>query len=568
MRKELPDAPPSVFQSNVDNPMKTTLQPEVLQWARKRVGLSVETLAAKIGIKEDKVTDWEQTGELTLAQAEKLARVTYTPLGYLFLPEPPEEKLPVRDFRTLGTQSIQRPTPDLLDVVNEALLRQDWYHDYAIAAGEEPVAFVGSLVVSAGIAEAAAHIQSVIRWDAAMRAEAKTWEIALTQQIEAVEEAGILVMRSGIVGNNTHRPLSVSEFRGFALSDNYAPLIFLNGKDAKAAQMFTLAHEVAHIGLGISGVSNLRQTYAPNDQTERFCNAVAAELLVPAGELQAQWSQVRTTPDAVARLVRHFKVSSLVILRRLRDADFLTEAEFYARYSDELAQFSEVSAATGGGNFYRTLRTRLGRRFVSAMIESTLEGQTLYRDAFRLLGVSKADAVRKLATGNGGSRLMAHLIDASSLIEAKDRTFCFDICPGFWDWLDLRNTAGLIFSIDRILAELEAGDDELTQWAKQRRSSFFLPVDQATLTAVSQINTWVNQESFRPQAITDFMSGADPFLIAYALAHGHTVVTDETFVPGQKNRVKIPAVCQQFSVPYITPLEMLRSEGARFILQP
>jgi Zn-dependent peptidase ImmA (M78 family) len=211
-------------------------------------------------------------------------------------------------------------------------------------------------------------------------------------------------MRSGIVGNNTHRSLDVTEFRGFALSDPYAPLIFINSKDAKAAQLFTLAHELVHIWLGVSGVSNLNLTYSPDVDVERFCNAVAAELLVPLDELQAEWSSRHDSVDKIPMTARHFRVSSLVILRRLLDAKYISREEFQRLYNDELAKMHQQDAATeGGGDFYRTLNTRLGKRFVSALIESTLEGGTPYRQAFQLLGVKNAEAVRKLASKLGAA---------------------------------------------------------------------------------------------------------------------------------------------------------------------
>jgi len=380
--------------------MKTEFQPQLLRWARERAGFNIPELGQKLGAAPEKVTAWEETGILTLSQAEKLAHVTHTPLGYLFLQEPPNEALPVSDFRTVGTQRIERPSPDLLELVEDCLRRQDWYRDYLIANAEDPLPFVASLEATARVSDAAERIRAVVHWDPALRAQARNWEEALTKQIAAVEQARIMVMRSGIVGNNTHRPLSVGEFRGFALSDSLAPLVFLNGKDSRAAQMFTLAHEIVHIWLGVSGVSNLRQTYAPNDTMERFCNAVAAELLVPLAELRTVWPQVEQK-NAGVRLTRHFKVSSLVILRRLRDANLISEAEFNARYSDELVQFSNAAATSGGGDFYKTLRARLGSRFTSALVESTLEGRTLYRDAFQLLGVSNAETVRKLGEALG-----------------------------------------------------------------------------------------------------------------------------------------------------------------------
>lgn len=161
---------------------------------------------------------------------------------------------------------------------------------------------------------------------------------------------------------------------------------------------------------------------------------------------------------------------------------------------------------------------------------------------------------------------MPYLIDASSLIEAKERNFCFDICPGFWDWLDQHNTDGNVFSIDRVYDELSRGNDSLVMWAKQRKASFFLPVDPATITAMTQVTQWANGGNFTPRAQEEFLRGADPFLIAYALAHGHTIVTDETYVLGEKKKIKIPAACQKFNVKCMSPLEMLRAEGVRFVL--
>lgn len=208
--------------------MKITLSTQCLQWARARARLSVPDLAAKMYVSEEKIQAWENSGEITLAQADKLADVTHTPIGYLFLPQPPEEKLPVKDFRTLASQNIARPSTELLDTINDALRRQDWYREYSEINGAQPLAFIGSMQVSDNIPGAVAHIRASVAWDGTLRAQAGTWEKALAQQIEAVEKAGILVMRNGVVGNNTHRPLNVSEFRGFALSDPLAPLIFIN----------------------------------------------------------------------------------------------------------------------------------------------------------------------------------------------------------------------------------------------------------------------------------------------------------------------------------------------------
>ena len=164
---------------------------------------------------------------------------------------------------------------------------------------------------------------------------------------------------------------------------------------------------------------------------------------------------------------------------------------------------------------------------------------------------------------------MAYIIDASSLIESKNRLYDFEVCPGFWDWLSQQNTAGTIYSIQKVKEELLKGNDDLARWAKRQGSGFFLSHnDESTMRCMTLISDWVNRSDFKPQAKAEFLAGADPLLIAYAMAHKHIVVTDEVPEPGRKSKVKIPAVCQQFNVQWISLVKMLRQAGARFVLPP
>src|SRR5262249_52984335 len=152
---------------------------------------------------------------------------------------------------------------------------------------------------------------------------------------EQAEDIGILIMVSGVVGSNNTRTLNPDEFRGFALSDEVAPLVFINGADTKAAQMFTLAHEIAHVWLGQSALGDTGTT-APHN-VEVWCNRVAAELLVPLADLKTELAKSGPA-QAVANLARTFKVSALVILRRLLDAGELSRPAFDKAYAAELAR--------------------------------------------------------------------------------------------------------------------------------------------------------------------------------------------------------------------------------------
>jgi hypothetical protein len=160
---------------------------------------------------------------------------------------------------------------------------------------------------------------------------------------------------------------------------------------------------------------------------------------------------------------------------------------------------------------------------------------------------------------------MAYLLDSNVFIEAKRRHYGMDFCPAFWDWLIERNGAGDVLSIEQVADELEEGGDELSAWAAERGRPFFMPADEAMLAAFPKLTAWVHARNYRPAAVTAFLQDTDYHLVAYALAHGHVVVTHEIPSDGEK-RVKIPNACIGMDVKYMTPFTMLRRERARFVL--
>lgn len=371
------------------------VKPELLKWARQRVEFKEEDLARALKISNaSTITQWETTGELKLSQLEKIAKKTYTPIGYMFLSSPPVDNLPIPDFRTLASSRINRPSPNLLDTVYDCQLRQDWFRDTLIHDGAEPIKFVGSVSTQNSPSTVADSIRRALYLDKIPRTELSSWEQALQIFVEKIEEAGIIVMRNGVVGNNTRRKLDVKEFRGFCLSDEYAPLIFINSTDAKTAQMFTLAHELAHIWIGKSGVSNA--TIIADQGTETFCNKVAAEVLIPKDEFVEQWRPGNDLLAEVLKLARLFKVSSLVVLIRAYQEGYIDNNTFTTLYDAEISKSFVQQKRSGGGDFYRTQRSRLSKRFVSTVVASTLEGRVTYSEAFRLLGVKKSQTFQRL----------------------------------------------------------------------------------------------------------------------------------------------------------------------------
>jgi Zn-dependent peptidase ImmA (M78 family) len=364
---------------------RVAIKREVLHWAVSRSGLTADTLQRKF----PKLRKWE-TGksEPTLRQLESLAKATLTPLGFLFLAKPPAERLPIPHFRTFAEEPQRLPSPDFIETIQMMQQRQSWMRDFLIEKGQDRLPFIQSTNLGDAPQTVADRIRQTLKLEGGWASKQPTWMEALRLLRETMESAGILVVVNGIVGNNTHRKLNLEEFRGFVLVDDYAPLVFVNGTDSKAAQMFTFAHELAHVFFGRSAAFDLREMQPANEPLEQACNRVAAEFLVPASDLRRIWGSVRTDPQSFQAIARQFKVSELVAARRTLDLGLIPKAEFLEFYRSY--QKEERRAATrrpGGGNFYATQNLRLGRRYASAVAWAAKESKLLYSEAYRLTGL-------------------------------------------------------------------------------------------------------------------------------------------------------------------------------------
>jgi Zn-dependent peptidase ImmA (M78 family) len=369
--------------------MKVAVNAQVLEWALDR-SRRRESLERKF----PKLSGWRDGDALpTFRQLQDFAKAAAVPFGYLLLQKPPVEQLPVANFRTVSAESGSGLSPELIDTIQAMQRRQVWMREYLIAEGHDRLPFVGSRRIDTEPAEIARNIRAVLGIDESWAANQPNWGEALRALIGKVENAGILVMSNGIVENNTHRKLDPQEFRGFVLVDDYAPLVFLNGVDGKAARMFTLAHELAHIWIGVSAAFDLRDLQPADNDNERACNLIAAEFLVPSTVLAEFWPQVRGRDNAFQLLAKRFKVSEIVAARRLLDMGFIVRAEFFRFYNEwqqnELRIAHKKAEDDSGGNYYANLNLRIGNRFGDLLTRSVQAGTTPYTDAWRLTGLKK-----------------------------------------------------------------------------------------------------------------------------------------------------------------------------------
>ena len=381
------------------------INPAVLRWAAARAGAEPADLASAFKKTPDQIEAWlAGSAAPTFVQAQKLANRLRVPFGYLFLADPPAEHLPLPDFRRVHGAVPREPSVDLRDVLADVLRKRDWYRDYRLNAGNGPLQFVGHSSLQSPVSEVARRIARSLDFESAVRPQPNRDDF-LKAFVSQVEELGILVMRNGVVRNSTNRPLDPEEFRGFSIADPLAPVIFVNNADSKAAQAFTLAHELAHIWIGEGGISDADPTIPgeASENIEAFCNEVAGELLLPWRRIADRWKS-RTVPleNWIAAVSSEFNVSTVMVARQLWTRGGISREEFFSFYETERAKWTSAnSTGNSGGNFYWNVPIRNSRLLTRIVLRSVSGSETLVRDASHLLGVKPAN-LPKLQDSMGG----------------------------------------------------------------------------------------------------------------------------------------------------------------------
>ncbi len=353
------------------------IEPNMLTWAVARAGYDLAEFSEKV----PNLKKWLK-GEKnpTVKQLEAFSKKVHLPFGYLFLSEPPKEKLPIPFFRT-NNQQNQDVSINVYDTILLMQQRQDWLSNYLHDNDFERLEFVGSFNKVFDVIKIVNDIRRTLALTESWASEYATWEVALNKLVERIEDAGIITVFNGIVENNVYRKIPVDECRGFVLVDDFAPFMFINNADSKAAQMFTIVHELAHIWTGHSAGFDFRKLQPADDPIEVLCDKIAADFLVPEIAFNAFWAN----HPVIKRASRHFKVSEVVIARRALDTGKITKKEFFEFYNEyKNREYVKKESLPSGGNFYATTRKRLSPTFAAHINNAVNTGQLLHRDAYKL----------------------------------------------------------------------------------------------------------------------------------------------------------------------------------------
>ncbi len=378
--------------------MQAMIQQDLLLWAIQRASATIDVLSKKLQVKEEKIAKWlNGEDKPTFKQAQKLAKALQIPFGYLFLTEVPEEKLPVPDLRTIKDEPTYQISPIFKELLYDLDRKQRWYKEYILENGAEPLAFIGQFSIKTPKEVIVTDMKLRLQWNENF--DKSTKENYISSISNSAERLGILIMRSSYLGASTKKSLKVDEFRGLAISDEYAPLIFVNTADAKSAQIFTLAHELAHLWIGESGISDLQMFVNFDNKIEKFCNEIAAELLLPREEFISLWKHNKTINENCQKISRNYLVSYVMIAKRAYDLRFITYEEYSQFYTEQLEEWASIKKEdrSGGGDYYRTAPIRASRLFSESVISAAMEGKLLFRDATKLLNITKMSTFEKYA---------------------------------------------------------------------------------------------------------------------------------------------------------------------------
>jgi len=364
----------------------------MLTWAIARAGYELQAFTEKF----PNVQRWlEGEKKPTVKQLEDFSKKVYLPFGYLFLPEPPSEHLPIPFFRSDSIQA-NNLNINVYDTILLMQQRQDWLREYLKENDFEKLNFVGKYSGKTDVKAIVTDIRNTLNFPENWASQFKTWQEAQDHLVLHIEDKGIITVFNGVVENNGFRKIPVDECRGFVLVDEIAPFMFINNSDWKSAQMFTIVHELAHIWTGYSAGFDFRKLQPADVPIEILCDKVAAEFLVPENSFNEVW---RNNPS-ISYASRYFKVSEIVIARRALDTGKLTRSQFFAFYEEySKREFAKKELQSSGGDFYATTKKRLSLTFASHINNAVKSGNLLHRDAYKLTSL-KGDTFQNFFSKN------------------------------------------------------------------------------------------------------------------------------------------------------------------------
>jgi len=317
----------------------------------------------------------------TYNQLIELSKIFNVPFGYFFFKELPKYEMPIPHYRTIEKNHF-KPSEELLDTIKFAQRVQDWAKDILLELGNDKIDFCGKYKSNFDLNAIVNELKAIFDVKEGWAKSKRTWKDAFRYLVDKAEEKGIIVLISGVVGNNTHRKLNVNEFRGFVLYDEIAPVVFINNEDALSGKIFTLIHEVVHILIGKSASFDYENLQPADNEIEKFCDKCAAEFLVPTKELLEAHKQTKNYDKYTMfqELAKRFKVSQMVIARRLYDLNLINKNEFI-EFLQETQKKEYNKPVSRGGNFYETAKLRLSQRFLGLLKSAIYDNLITYKDA-------------------------------------------------------------------------------------------------------------------------------------------------------------------------------------------
>ncbi len=358
--------------------MDALVTPQMLTWARTTAHLRPDEAAHKIGVPEGRITDWESgTTRPTMAQARKAATAYKRPLSVFYLDSPPKEFKVLQDYRR-GSAFAGTLSPELAYVIRDIQERQAWVRQDLIAQGSMPLRFVGSLSLQTPVHKAADRIRRDLGFLASVRRSWRRPSDPLRTWERLVEQRGVYLVQDSLLGK-----LAAEEVRGFAVSDRYAPFIFVNPSDALNARVFSVLHELAHVWVGKDGISNLSGDkrgatgQSPQDAIETFCNRVASRVIVSdeeLAELTGSSQERNLVIPAIPRIAESIGASRELVAVRLLEIGSITQSDYESLR--ELYASDRSGRKASGGSYYRNRVANLGRRYI-LQVESAFDSRRI-----------------------------------------------------------------------------------------------------------------------------------------------------------------------------------------------